>query len=462
MTKKEKIVLQVAIQRILENQTGGLTRKDIQDGLDSSISVRVLQRLLKGMAASNQLIEVGETNNKQYFAAFRSVKDEPFTEVSSEPNLSPAAKEIQKLLGTPLAERRRIGYQQAFLLDYVPGTSWYLSEEDRRRLTDAGSVDEKNQLAGTYARHIFDRLMIDLSWASSHLEGNTYSLLDTRMLLERGQEAVGKDAEETQMILNHKRAIELLVENEDLLTFNRMTFSNLHAVLSQNLLPDMKDEGRLRRQGVGISGSTYAPLSVPQQIEQYFDQLLAKANLIPDAFEQAFFILVHVPYLQPFADVNKRVSRLGANISLIKNNYCPLSFLDVSRDLYVQGLLAVYEFNRIELIRDVFIHAYERSAARYKILKAAEIEPDGFRMKYRTLLTEGVSRLVKDGDVLQAAVVNQLVSNDSAFIQGIPAQDRQQFTDLLLEEMLNLFEGNYMRYGIKPSEFKKWKANQHV
>ncbi len=280
------------------------------------------------------------------------------------------------------------------------------------------------------------------------------------MLLERGQEAAGKDAEETQMILNHKRAIELLVQNEDLLTFNRMTFSNLHAVLSQNLLADMKDEGRLRRQSVGITGSTYTPLSLPQQIEEIFELLLAKANLIPDAFEQAFFILVHLPYLQPFADVNKRVSRLGANISLIKSNYCPLSFLDVSRDLYVQGLLAVYEFNRIELLRDVFVHAYERSAARYKYLKDAVVEPDGFRMKYRTLLTEGVSRLVKDGNVLQVSSVQRLVNDQTIFAEGIPLQDKQPFAELLLEEMLNLFEGNYMRYGLRPSEFDFWKRNQ--
>lgn len=460
MTNKEKIVLQKAIQRLLEKEPDGISRKEIQEKLNSSESVRVFQRLLKGMAENGLLTEVGEKSGKKYLPAFQTVQDEHLTEIPPEPILSNVSKEIQQLLRAPLTERLKVGYQSSFLSDYVPGETWYLSEHDRKRLSHSGIVEAQNQPAGTYARHIFDRLMIDLSWASSHLEGNTYSLLDTRLLLERGQEAVGKDAEETQMILNHKRAIELLVENEDLLTFNRMTFMNLHAVLSQNLLADMKDEGRLRHQSVGISGSTYTPLSVPQQIEEFFDQVLTKANQIPDVFEQAFFILVHIPYLQPFADVNKRVSRLGANISLIKSNYCPLSFLDVSRDLYVQGLLAIYELNRVELIRDVFIHAYERSATRYKTLKDAVVEPDSFRMKYRTLLIEGVLRLVRDGKVLQATVVNQLVFSDSAFIEGVQEQDKRQFAELLLEEMLNLFEGNYMRYGLRPSEFALWQGNQ--
>jgi|FLOH01.1.fsa_nt_gi hypothetical protein len=460
MTKKEKIALQATIQRALENRPSGMTRGELQSELPSYLRVRSIQRLLKDMAGDDLLTVSGEKSGTRYHPAYHATGGGEGILVSAEPVLGRGAREVQLMVSLPLAQRRRIGYQPNFLLDYVPGVTWYLSEEERHMLAMAGAVHDETQPAGTYARHIIDRLMIDLSWASSHLEGNTYSLLDTRMLIERGQAAAGKEAEETQMILNHKRAIELLVENEDLLTFNRVTFSNLHAVLSQNLLPDMKDEGRLRRQGVGISGSMYAPLSVPQQIEEFFDQLLSTAGKIDDAFEQAFFILVHLPYLQPFADVNKRVSRLGANISLIKSNYCPLSFLDVSKELYVQGLLGVYEFNRIDLLRDVFVHACIRSAARYKTIKDAVVEPDGFRLMYRALLTEGVSRLVKEGDLLLASKVKKLVMEDAVFVEGIPEKVRHQFTDLLLEEMLNLFDGNYMRYGLRPSEFELWKGNQ--
>ncbi|WP_236657905.1 Fic family protein [Limnohabitans sp. TS-CS-82] len=123
-----------------------------------------------------------------------------------------------------------------------------------------------------------NRLLIDLSWASSHLEGNTYSRLDTRELIEHGKAARGKAAIETQMILNHRTAIELLVENIDSAEFNRYTLMNLHSALAENLLPNPADEGRIRQHAVDIGKSVYRPLSAPQQIEDALDVLLKKAN----------------------------------------------------------------------------------------------------------------------------------------------------------------------------------------
>src|SRR6202034_4835816 len=182
------------------------------------------------------------------------------------------------------------------------------------------------QPAGTYAKRIFNRLLIDLSWNSSRLEGNTYSLLDTKRLIELGQEAEGRGHLEAQMILNHKDAIEFLVSAADEIGFNRYTILNLHGILAQNLLPDEAAPGRLRRIAVGIEKSAFHPLEVPQLIEECFNQLLATAQAIHDPFEQSFFAMVQLPYLQPFDDVNKRVSRLAANIPFIKGNLSPLSF----------------------------------------------------------------------------------------------------------------------------------------
>ena len=108
---------------------------------------------------------------------------------------------------------------------------------------------------------------------------------------------------------------------------------------------------------------------MPQLIEEYFREIINKAATIQDPFEQAFFIMVQLPYLQPFEDVNKRVSRLGANISLIKNNLCPLTFLDVPERAYIDAQLGIYEMNRYELLRDLFIWAYERSANEYNAVR---------------------------------------------------------------------------------------------
>jgi hypothetical protein len=147
-------------------------------------------------------------------------------------------------------------------------------------------------------------LLIDLSWNSSRLEGNTYSLLDTRRLIEFGEETQGSSHLDAQMILNHKDAIAFLVSAADDIAYNRYTILNLHGILANNLLPDQAAAGRLRRMAVGIAQSSFHPLEMPQLIEECFDQILATASAIQDPFEQAFFAMVHLPYLQPFDDVN--------------------------------------------------------------------------------------------------------------------------------------------------------------
>jgi len=185
------------------------------------------------------------------------------------------------------------------------------------------------------------------------------------------------------MILNHKTAIEFLVDAVDEIGFNRYSVLNLHGILAENLLMEAASEGRLRQIGVGIEGSVYTPLAIPQQIEESFYQMLMLASEIDNPFEQSFFVFTQLPYLQPFDDVNKRVSRLCANIPLIKANLVPICFEDVPREVYIEALLGIYELNRTSLLRDVFMFAYERSVARYATIRQTVGEPDPFRMKWR-------------------------------------------------------------------------------
>jgi Fic family protein len=254
------------------------------------------------------------------------------------------------------------------------------------------------------------------------------------------------------MILNHKEAIEFLVDSAGEIGFNRYTITNLHGILSNNLLPDPGASGRLRSHGIGISQSVYTPLAMPQLIEEYFELLLAKADEIQDPFEQAFFAMVHIPYLQPFDDVNKRVSRLAANIPLNKENLAPLSFVDVPQGLYVKGLLGVYELQNAALLKDVFLWAYERSCLRYAAMRQALGEPDAFRIKYR----EEIRKLV-------STVVSQRMAQTDARrqIEGeakrLPEVDRARFIEIVETELLNLHEGNIARYRIRPMEFDGWQ-----
>jgi Fic family protein len=364
--------------------------------------------------------------------------------------LSQAALEVRDLIRQPIMARKPVSYVRAFLERYRPNQDFYLTSAEKERLHELGRTSGDVRPAGTYARDVLGRLLIDLSWASSRLEGNTYSRLDTQRLLEEGQVADGKNAQETQMILNHKAAIEMLVENADETGFDRFTLLNLHALLSDNLMPDPMSCGRLRKRAVDISGSVYLPLAVPQQLDECFNLLLAKAAQIDDPFEQAFFAMVHLPYLQPFDDVNKRVSRLAANIPLIRHNLCPLSFVDVPDHAWIEGALAVYEINRTELLRDVFMWAYERSCQRYLTIRQSIGEPDAFRLKYRIALQQTVADIVRGklpGSNAEIAALARPIIKES---------DVSAFVEAVQYELDYLYEGNFTRFRLRLGEFQAW------
>jgi Fic family protein len=255
------------------------------------------------------------------------------------------------------------------------------------------------------------------------------------------------------MILNHKAAIELLVDQAGEIGFNRYTILNLHALLADNLLADPQAGGRLRRIPVGIDGTVYHPLEVPQLIEECFDTILDTAAAITDPFEQAFFALTHLAYLQSFEDVNKRVSRLAANIPLIRGNLCPLSFVDVPERAYIDGVLGIYELNRIELLRDVFVWAYERSSARYSAVRQSLGEPDPFRLHYRALVAEVVVMIVRERLAKQAATA----SIRQGAKEHVPSEDQARFVEVVETEIMSLHEGNIARYRLLPAEYRVWR-----
>jgi len=223
-------------------------------------------------------------------------------------------------------------------------------------------------------------------------------------------------------------------------------------MLSNNLLANRAASGRLRQIAVGIGQTVYLPLEIPQQIEEMFEVLLAKADDIQNPFEQAFFAMTHLPYLQPFEDVNKRVSRLAANIPLIKSNLAPLSFIDVPKDVYTKGLLGIYELNRVELFKDVFMWAYERSAAQYAAIRQTLGDPDPFRLKYRVAIKDAVTEIVSGA--LPKKTAAELIRLKA---ENIPESDQAKFIEAVETELLSLHDGNFARYWIRPSEFRHWK-----
>ena len=335
-----------AIHDIVRRYPGGIGAGEINRQLTKAIPRRTLSTRLRRLVETGRLVMEGERRAARYsLPATNTGPQEPKPVAEgdrSEPiSLSRESIAIRESLRQPLQARKPAGYNREFLDSYRPNSTFYLSADERAELARAGNPHIGMEAAGTYAKQILHRLLIDLSWNSSRLEGNTYSLLDTRRLIDFGEEAQGQDRLEAQMILNHKEAIEFLVGSAEEIGFNRYTILNLHAILANNLLPDESAEGRLRTRAVGIERSTFHPLEVPQLIEECFDQILATAAAIEDPFEQALFAMVQLPYLQPFEDVNKPVSRLAANIPFIQQNLTPLSFTDVPRSLYTEGMLGI-------------------------------------------------------------------------------------------------------------------------
>ena len=413
---------------------------------------RTAQRWIGQLLAQGKIAAYGAGPSRRYRAVTSPGSGPAAEAFPAQIPISADSRDILAYVEQPPEARRPVGYQRDLLDAYEPGQTWYLPEPLRRQLRRMGDTGQAGLPAGTHSRAILNRLLIDLSWASSHLEGNTYSRLDTRELIEHGKAATGKAAIETQMILNHKAAIEFLVENADAASLDRYTVLNLHSALAENLLPNPADEGRLRQYAVDIAKSVYRPLSVPVQIDELLVLMLDKAGRIPDPFEQSFFVMVHLPYLQPFADVNKRTSRLLANLPLIRANLCPLTFLGVLEPAYSRAILGIYELARVELPRDLYLWAYERSTQEYLAIKQELAEPDPLRLAYRDVIKETIRQAVTHPEQDEIDAIRRHIQ------AHVPTEDRDNLEALVIEELRRLHEGVLARYGLRPTEYARWRA----
>lgn len=432
---------------LIGSEPEGMGIDAISQSLGSAQQRRTLQRRLALLVAQKRIEKLGERRGVRYRAAPSASSVSSAVYVPT----SPEGAEIRAYVTQARQLRSPVGYRLAFLEQYQPNHTSYLPQDLRQQLRHLGQSPAEQTPAGTFARDILNRLLIDLSWASSQLEGNTYSRLDTERLIELGQAAEGKDAFETQMILNHKQAIEFLVLDPAHARVDTDTLIALHAFLSDGLMADPAAVGRIRRRAVEISGSVYLPVALPQRLEELFGIVTRMAAEIADPFEQAFFLMVHLPYLQPFEDVNKRVSRLAANIPFIRHNLCPLSFIDVPQQAYVDAMLGVYELNRVALLRDVFVWAYERSCQQYVAIQQKLVPPDIFRLRHRQELAQVVSAIVRQGLAASEQTVKRMVPT------SVSPTEQDNFIALVLAEFATLHAGNAVRFGLRPLEWSAWR-----
>lgn len=416
---------------------------------------KAIRRVLNSLISRGILVAAGAARARIY----RQLKSTPAQEQGAFEGIpiSSNSKQLLTYLSKPARSREITSYNMQYLLSYEPNRTTFLTHAQRAELLAMGKVEDIVHPAGTYARNIFNRLLIDLSWNSSRLEGNTYSLLETKRLIELGQSAADKNATETQMIINHKNAIEYMVDSVEEPLISSIQIRSLHALLSENLLGDPSACGELRKIGVGISGSTYQPLENPHLIKECFNRFIEKINLIKDPFEQSLFAIVHLSYLQAFEDVNKRTARLTANIPLIRNNLKPLSFIDVSQSSYITALLGVYEKNDVSLLVDLYIWAYRRSTQRYSATQQALGQPDLLSLKYRAVIHDIIKSIILE-NVKSSIIVESIRKKINEL--DLSTTEADKLLQIIETEITSLHEGNIARFKIRPSEYNTWKKSR--
>lgn len=414
----------------------------------SSATVR---RHLETLCASGAVARIGQARATRYrlkdalpVVAPSALSTPAQTESRPLPVWSPPALQLSRRLDVPLAARDPVTYQRSFVDGYVPNESWLLPRELAEELHRSGRL-QGQQPAGTYARKVLEQLLIDLSWSSSRLEGNRYSLLATEELFKRG--SAGNDTDAV-MLLNHKTAIEFLVDAVPVQGLSTAIVRNLHAVLMQDLLADTDELGAIRQKVVNISDTVYVPTQVPAILEEMLESIVAKARLIKNPVEAAFFLWVNLAYLQPFEDGNKRTSRLAANIPLMLYNCAPLSFLDVDVQDHARAMLGVYEFRDVALAVDLFAWTYRRSIKKYVVVMESLGAPDPLRLRYRASLTDAMGLVVRERKSVETALGELGLTQDK-----VPG-----FQALLLDELRKLEVFNCARYRLTMSAVQSWIA----
>lgn len=319
------------------------SRAEISSGLTNTPSPATLKRLIADSVTKGDIEIVGRGPATRY-------------------RLTPQAHVTMKLdLDTYFdkdVDERQIQNSFNFELinDVLPKVEIFTPNE-LQQLEDAQVVFRQHlsEMSDLEYRKEMERLGIDLSWKSSQIEGNTYSLLETERLLKDKQTANGKTKEEAVMLLNHKDALDFILDVPDYLkNLTVPRIEEIHALL----IKDLGVERNIRHRRVGITGTNYTPLDNEFQIREALEDSVRLINSKNNIFEKAFLSLVLLSYIQAFTDGNKRTARIVSNGILIANGYCPISFRTVDSIDYKKAMLMFYEQNNIAAFKQIFIDQF--------------------------------------------------------------------------------------------------------
>jgi len=323
---------------------------DILNGLGLNISMATLRRKLVEISAVGLINAIGELKSRKYevsqaYDIIRPINIDQYFE-----------KEIdERIIQT--------GFNQQLLSNTLKHISIFTAQEfNFLNALQSKFVANSAKLSNAEFKNELERLAIDLSWKSSQIEGNTYSLLETERLLKDKQTAAGKTKDEATMLLNHKEALDFIISQPDYIS--PLTISGIEDIHSL-LIKELDISRNIRHNRVGISGTNYKPLENEFQIKEALLEMCTVINSRDNIFEKALLVLVLISYIQPFADGNKRTARIISNAILIHNHYCPISFRTIDSIEYKKSMLLFYEQTNINSFKKIFIGQFEFAVNTY-------------------------------------------------------------------------------------------------
>jgi Fic family protein len=326
------------------------TSQEILDGLNLDMSVATLRRKLQELVAEDLINAIGELKSRKY-------------EISNGYNIIRPI-DVDQYFEKEIDERI---IQDKFNSELISETLKNIFIFTDTELDQLNNLQEKftsnsSKLSKSEYKNELERLAIDLSWKSSQIEGNTYSLLETERLLKDKETAAGKTKDEATMLLNHKDALDFIIKNPNYI--NPLTISSIEDIHSI-LIKELDISRNIRSRRVGISGTNYKPLDNEFQIKEAVESMCTLINSKKNVFEKALLSLVLISYIQPFSDGNKRTARIISNAILFNNHFCPISFRTINSIEYKKAMLVFYEQTNISPFKKVFIGQFEFAVNTY-------------------------------------------------------------------------------------------------
>lgn len=344
MEEREEAILNYIQQNPL------VSSKEIHEGISVEMGYATVKRILTNLKNQDLILTEGKGKGTRYGISLTYTLLKPI--------------DVEQYFAAEIDARViKESFDLNLIPELLPKVSLF-SAAELTKLHGLQALHENNikELSASEYKKELERLAIDLSWKSSQIEGNTYSLLETERLLKEKETAAGKTKDEAVMLLNHKEAIDFIVEDPSYI--NPLMVSRIEDIHSI-LIKDLGVARNIRKRRVGISGTNYKPLDNEFQIREALTAMCALVNAKDEVFEKALLLLILLSYIQAFNDGNKRTARIISNAVLMANQYCPLSFRTIDSVEYKKAMLLFYEQNNLSVFKKIFIEQFEFAVKTY-------------------------------------------------------------------------------------------------